>query len=699
MRADGRPYVLIVDDEPVMRTITESVLLQHEFAVSTVGSAVEALARIAAGEVPDLVLMDVLMPEMDGFEACCQLRRQAHLQHMPIIMLTALDDQDSIDRAYHSGATDFITKPLNIPLLPHRLRYLLRSAEAFKQLMESQDALINAQHIAHLGSWVMGDNGSIVVASGEYLQIMGVGPLPVSEERLLKRVHPEDCSGLQRCRQELRSGLAYRFDYRVRCDDDTWRHVHEMGTPSLDERQAFTGARGFVQDITERVAQEQRIRDLAWHDGLTGLNNRDRCLELIERDLVGPGQGRVALLFIHIDGLLAISTVLGQQAADAAIKIAAARLRGTLAEFTANASPGSVHASILGRYDEQSLLVALPADGAEDVRDLAEVLHRALIQPMSLAGEALLIRVFFGIAYFPEDATDTPELLRRARLVAHNAARDDSGPVNFYDPKHDDEASRRMSLERGLRAAIAQGGQLQPYFQPKVAAASGALVGAEVLLRWQHPELGMVSPGAFIPLAEETGLIHPISEWLLDEVCRMIATWTARGLETGRISINLSADSFFQRSLVQFFDEVLERTGVPPEKLIVELTESVLMQNAEIASQVIGSLRERGLRVSLDDFGTGFSSLGYLNRFTIDEIKIDRSFVVEMERDHKARALVQAIITLGHALGLHVVAEGVETENQAALLRDLGCDIFQGFLYARPMPAGDFERFLEERAV
>jgi EAL domain-containing protein (putative c-di-GMP-specific phosphodiesterase class I) len=313
-----------------------------------------------------------------------------------------------------------------------------------------------------------------------------------------------------------------------------------------------------------------------------------------------------------------------------------------------------------------------------------------LARPVFLGTEEYSSKPFIGISCYPEDATDTLELMRRATLVALRAARTEGAAVNFFDPEHDREALQRMVMERSLRSALEQGDELLPFFQPKISARTGELLGAEVLLRWQHPVQGLVSPAQFIPLAEETGLIHPISEWLIECVCQMLAEWQKTMADLGCISINLSANSFFDRTLVQFVDEVLARTGVAPSQLVIELTESVLMQDTDAANRVIASLRQRGIRISLDDFGTGFSSLGYLNRFDIDEIKIDRSFVLDLESDPTAQALVQAVISLGHALGLEVVAEGVETEAQATLLRQMGCDIFQGFLFARPMPGDQF---------
>ena len=699
MNATVKPKIMIVDDEPVMRTITQSVLARHNFEVTIFVSAEDAIKAISDGETPDLLMLDVLMPGMNGFEACRILRAMPRLTHLPIIMLTALDDQTSIDEAYGCGATDFITKPLNIPLLPHRVRYLLRSSSVFKDLVDSQNTLIRTQQIAHLGNWHMDQNGDIVAASQEYLDIVAATQFPFSETRLLARIHREDRATLLRCRAEMRLGRPYQLDYRLRSTSNNshWHHVHERGTPQFDDKQRYVGANGFTQDISERVAQEEKIRQLAWHDPVSGLNNRDRLIELLERDMEsGNAKAEIAILFIHLGNLREVSTILGQNVSDGAIRALSSRLKSTLEsppEEYAIAAECLLDAK-LARYDEQSFILTLPASMERElIHRFAQDMHENLGRPMLLLGDEVLISPFIGISYYPDDASDSTELIRRAMLVALHSANKHGAAVSFFDPKHDDEAAERLVLERGLRAALEQEGQLQPYFQPKISAANGRIVGAEVLLRWQHPTLGFITPNRFIPLAEECGLIHPISEWLIGRVCELISGWQAAGQECGTISINLSASSFFQRHLVHFIDGVLERTGVPANKLIIELTESVLMQNADTAHQVIAEFRDRGIRISLDDFGTGFSSLGYLNRFSFDEIKIDRSFVIDLEKHGKKRALLQAIISLGSALGLKVVAEGVETKIQADMLRQMGCDLFQGFLYAKPMPAEQFIAF------
>lgn len=696
----GMPRILVVDDEPVMRTITESILAQHEFDVSTVDSAEKAIALINAGTIPDLLLLDVLMPGMNGFEACRILRQTTDLEHLPIIMLTALDDQASIDEAYRCGATDFITKPLNIPLLPHRVRYLLRSSEAFKDLVDSQITLIHTQQIAQLGNWTIDTDGNIVAASRQYLDIIAAKQIPVHEKHWLGRVHREDRRALLRCRAELRQGRSYQIDFRLRSltDNNNWHYYHERGFPRIDEKQQYLGASGFTQDISERVSQEERIRQLAWQDRTTGLNNRDRLIELLERDIESDGERPgLAILFIHLGNLRNVATVIGQDVADAAVRALASRLKTmleTAPSCNCELSQNCMLDAKLARYDEYSFVLSVPGTlSRESTNCFAHAIHETLGRPMLLMGDEVFIPPYIGIAYYPEDASDTAELIRRAMLVALHAASSDGSAVSFFDPKHDHDAAQRLVLERGLRTALEQGGQLFPYFQPKISAATGEIVGAEVLLRWRHPVLGFITPDRFIPLAEEVGLIHPISEWLITHVCQQIADWRSQGRKVGTISINLSAESFFQRTLTRHIDSVLAHTGIPADCLIIELTESVLMQNADTAHQVIAELRERGIRISLDDFGTGFSSLGYLNRFSIDEIKIDRSFIIDLDHLGKKRALVQAVVTLGRALGLQVVAEGVETQLQAEVLRQMGCDLFQGYLFARPMPADEFIEF------
>ncbi|MDD3327794.1 MAG: EAL domain-containing protein [Zoogloea sp.] len=688
--------ILVVDDEPVTRMITESVLAAQGFIVEAAESAEVALQMLADGFEPQVILLDVIMPGMSGYEACRRLRANPRFEHLPIVMLTALDDQKSIDEAYFSGATDFITKPLNMPLLPHRIRYLLRSAMTFQQLLESRETLINTQKIARLGDWELDGAGNLVNCAEQYRALLGIGRLPRPAAALLARVHQEDCAGLEAARSGLLQGFPYQLDYRVTAADGSVAHLHEVGYP----KPGAAGGYGYTQDITQRVVAEEQVRRLAWYDPHSGLLNRSRIGELTAREMSGP-EGRplpLGLLFIQLSGLRKASLLMGQATADAALLVFCERLRqfaeGALVT-TADGSLQSLRRARLGRYDEADFLLALPGElPRAGWQQLAERLLAELAAPLEVDGEALLLAPSIGIARSPDDATEVQELIRCAMRSANLAAGEGAARIVFYDPAHDAEEASLHLLERQLRAAVDAGDQLQLYFQPKVDAASGQPVGAEVLMRWRHPERGMVSPGEFIPLAERTGLIRPMTDWLLARTVEQIAAWRAAGLRPGKISINVSAHSFYGGGLVRHIDEVLARNGVAGEQLFIEITESILMHDREAAVQVLSALRERHIGISVDDFGTGYSSLGYLQRFPVDEIKIDRSFVIDVDSKAGNQALVSAIVGLGRALGLSVVAEGVETDAQAGRLRQLGCDVLQGFLYARPMPAEQFEGYV-----
>ncbi len=692
--------ILVVDDEPVTRMITESVLAAQGFIVEAAESAEVALQLLADGFEPQVILLDVIMPGMSGYEACRRLRANPRFEHLPIVMLTALDDQKSIDEAYFSGATDFITKPLNMPLLPHRVRYLLRSAMTFQQLLESRETLINTQKIARLGDWELDGAGNLVNCAEQYRALLGIGRLPRPAAALLARVHQEDCAGLEAARSGLLQGFPYQLDYRVTAADGSVAHLHEVGYP----KPGAAGGYGYTQDITQRVVAEEQVRRLAWYDPHSGLLNRSRIGELTAREMSGP-EGRplpLGLLFIQLSGLRKASLLMGQATADAALLVFCERLRqfaeGALVT-TADGNLQSLRRARLGRYDEADFLLALPGElPRAGWQQLAERLLAEIAAPLEVDGEALLLAPSIGIARSPDDATEVQELIRCAMRSANLAAGEGAARIVFYDPAHDAEEASLHLLERQLRAAVDAGDQLQLYFQPKVDAVSGRPVGAEVLMRWFHPERGMVSPGEFIPLAERTGLIRPMTDWLLARTVEQIAAWRAAGLVPGKISINVSAHSFYGGGLVRHIDEVLARNGVAGEQLFIEITESILMHDREAAVQVLTALRERHIGISVDDFGTGYSSLGYLQRFPVDEIKIDRSFVTDVDSKSGNQALVSAIVGLGRALGLSVVAEGVETDAQAARLRQLGCDVLQGFLYARPMPAEQFEGYVA-RAV
>jgi EAL domain-containing protein (putative c-di-GMP-specific phosphodiesterase class I) len=343
-------------------------------------------------------------------------------------------------------------------------------------------------------------------------------------------------------------------------------------------------------------------------------------------------------------------------------------------------------------------LLIMDLTDQEQAAAVAQRLLAAIAQPIGIEGQSLVLTASIGIALFPEDAQDLAGLTRCAEQAVHVAKGGGRAQCCFYNEELNAHAADRLRQEAELRHAI-EAGELRLHFQPKVDAASGAVVGAEALVRWQHPVNGLVPPDRFIPLAEETGLITPLTDWVLETACRSLGEWLAAGLRSVPLSINLAASSLAQADLPDRLDVMVRRFGLTPACLTLEITETMLVRNVDAVIALLDTFRERGYSLSLDDFGTGYSSLSHLKRFPIDELKIDRAFVTDAAGGGRNGALAAAIIALGRELGLQVVAEGVETLEQSAFLLGRGCSVQQGYLFSRPVPAAAFEAMLRPGAV
>jgi len=444
-------------------------------------------------------------------------------------------------------------------------------------------------------------------------------------------------------------------------------------------------------DISDRKKSEQRIRFLADHDVLTELPNRGLCTERLRLAVQQAGRSgqKVAVMFIDLDRFKDINDSLGHHIGDGLLRSVARRLLEAVRA-----------GDTVSRMGGDEFVIVL--NGVVDVDEVSQIVHQRLIprirRPHQVEGAELHVSCSVGIAIFPDDASDIDELMRHADTAMYQAKAGGKDGAQFFTAEMTQRAQDRMQLDSQLRRAL-EGGQFELHYQPRVDAASSALVGVEGLLRWHHPERGLVLPAHFIPMAEETGLIVPIGAWVIGEACRQVAEWRACGrLEIG-MSINLSARQLRDDGLIEVVRNALQRHGVPPGVLELELTESMVMEDAERNLQQMHALRALGVGLSIDDFGTGYSSLAYLNRFPIDKLKVDRSFVHDMLADPTDRAITLAIIGLGHTLNLKVVAEGVELEGEAALLREARCDELQGFLFGRPMKAEDLLLWADQREL
>jgi diguanylate cyclase (GGDEF)-like protein len=683
---------LIADDDPMMRLLLRQAL---ESSGLTVAEAADGAAAVEMfQQTPSaVVLLDVMMPGMDGFEACAALRRLPGGAHVPVMMLTGLDDLESIQRAYDAGATDFMSKPINWLVLAHRVRYILRASSAFSGLRESQAQLAEAQRIARLGSWRWDPQTGEVTCTAETRALLDAPPeaTPLLLDTLRGHLHADDREFVRHSvAAALRDRVGYSIEYRLSAGKGMERVIQERAEVVCAEDGAVGGLRGTVQDITNLRRAEERVRFLAHHDAVTQLPNRLLFHERVEQAVRQGGRQRngLAVMLLDLDNFKLINDTLGHATGDRILASVGQRMKGVIqagGDFGGGLAPSQFELARFGGDEFAVLLadIAQPDEAARVSRRLMEAFKR----PFRIDERETFLSPSIGIATFPADAQSADELLRNAESALFHAKEQGRNNFQFYAPAMNTRALERLTLETQLRRALDRE-EFVLHYQPQIDLRSGLITGVEALVRWQHPELGLVPPGQFIPIAEASGLIIPLGDWVMRRACRDAAVWMAEGLPVPVVSVNVSGHGFQQPN---FYDSVLDAVmdaGLKPSHLALELTESVLMRDVEATAAMLRRLSHIGVQLAVDDFGTGYSSLAYLKRFPLNTIKIDRSFIKDLALDPEDASIVIAIIQMAHGLCLSVVAEGVETEDQLAFLRGRECDYVQGYFYSRAEPPG-----------
>jgi diguanylate cyclase (GGDEF)-like protein/PAS domain S-box-containing protein len=461
------------------------------------------------------------------------------------------------------------------------------------------------------------------------------------------------------------------------------------GEPVFDPSGRFRGYRGVGKDITERKLDEERIQFLANHDALTSLPNRAMFNEVLTIAIQNARRyaRSFAVLFIDLDRFKNINDTLGHDSGDKLLQQMGKRLIETMRSSDIVARLGG---------DEFVVLVQEIAE-AKQVASVARKVLSALVQPMIIQGQECRVTASIGICMFPSEAQDELALMKNADIAMYRAKEDGKNNYKFYSQEMNVHSFERLALESSLRRGLERS-EFLLHYQAKVDLQSGRITGVEALVRWQHPDLGLVPPAQFIPLAEETGLIVPIGKWVLHTACAQSVAWQRQGLPPVCMAVNLSARQFADDDLVDDVAGALKNTGLRPELLELELTESVVIQNAERAGQIVNDIKKLGVRLAIDDFGVGYSSLTHLKRFPIDTLKVDRSFIRDLPQDPEDKAITEAIIAMGKSLNLTVVAEGVETQEQQTFLKELACDEMQGYFFSRPIEGDAFAELLRERS-
>ncbi len=463
------------------------------------------------------------------------------------------------------------------------------------------------------------------------------------------------------------------------------RHFHVHMVPERDMGNRVVSVLMIARDISERKQQEDLLLHRARHDALTELPNRVLILERLRQAIARAQRGRrlLAVAYLDLDNFKNINDILGHDAGDALLRQVALRIGGVLRQR-----------DTVGRQSGDEFILLLPDIARiEDAATVAEKVLHTLSHPFVLNGREVYVTGSLGLSICPSDGEDAGSLLRNADVAMYRAKEEGRNSFRFYAPEMDAQMRVRLEIEHDLRLAIKRG-ELMLHYQPRVSLVTGEVLGFEALVRWDHPREGLIGPDRFIGVAEDTGLIMPLGDWVLQAACRQARQWQDRGFPRMRMSVNLSARQFRDPGLVERVGRVLAETGLDPAFLELEITESTVMHDSEAAIGTLRALKRLGVTLSVDDFGTGYSSLSYLKLFPIDVLKIDRSFVRDVTTDPDDAVIVRAIVTLAHSLGLAVVAEGVEEVAQAAFLRHVKCNELQGYYFSRPLPAEAVERLL-----
>ena len=813
--------ILVIDDDDMLRLLVHESLKPFGYQVIECDNGLDGI-EIFGSTHPDLVLLDVLMPGMDGFECLQQLRQDDTKQQLiPIVMLTAVEDSASVQKAFSLGATDFIPKPIHWPLLPYKIDYILRNSNITQKLAISQAALAEDEerlrlslHAAKQGLYDLNIASGNTVVSDGYASMLGYAPDAFHEtsEAWLARLHPDDKEPVTNTFKQYIAGKIpeYRAEFRQRCADASWKWILSTGkimewdadgkpTRMLgthtdidamkqaqeqlalyanvfeksgegvficgpDERILSVNASfvritgyqleevlqqhismlnsgkhddafykniwdtvskkdywqgelwnrrhngepyaewlgvsavrdpygkithyiGVFSDITDRKVIEEKIEYLAHHDSLTGLPNRSLLEDRFNQAVAfATRQNRmIAMLFLDLDHFKQVNDSLGHDIGDQLLIEIAGRIKGCVREVDTVCRQGG---------DEFIILLNNIASD-DNVTQIINKIFEELRKPFLISDHKLSASFSAGISLYPSDGETFQALQKKADTAMYSAKENGRNSYRFFSPGMNALSLERMEIENGLRHAL-EAGEFRLYYQPQYCLSTKKILGVEALIRWQKPDGEILMPEKFIRIAEDSGLIIPIGNWVLNEACRQGRIWQDENIHL-TVGVNISGLQFRKGDLVETVQNTLKQHALDPSYLELELTESILIQDTEKVLDTIKALKAIGVKFSIDDFGTGYSSLYYLKRFAVDRVKIDQSFINDLMNSQEDVAIVRAILQLGESLKINTIAEGVETLDQLECLAQLGCDNAQGFYLNHPMQADDITaKFIDE---
>ncbi len=704
-------HIVVIDDRVTNRNILARLAqsVEEGLQVHTFARARDALSSMRSGLAPDLIITDYNMPEMDGATFITLVRSESDIADVPIIVVTVYEDRDFCYRALEAGATDFLLSPVDHVEFRARARNLLTLRRQQKLLAERAERLANALReqqspfegpqsafaaaldVLPAAVSITDPQGRLLYVNEAYADLFDTIPEALIG-RLIADTHDEAFATRQAVLNEkvLQTGRPLaRPQPEPLAAGKASRTLLSVKAPLVDQAAPMPRVVTLALDVTD-FAESGKAGSERIHDRVTGLPGPELVRERLAEELARARRHghMVALLLLDLDRFKGINDAFGSEFGDALLHEVGARLGNLLRET-----------DHLGRWEGDSFIIL--QTGVRRADEAAELCHRlseAFAQPFLISEEEVHVSASVGITLFPSDGTTTKSLLRNADLAMYRAKKAGRDTYRFFSSEMNAAARRAVALERELRQALAAE-QFLLYYQPQLDLRTGRMVGAEALIRWNHPRRGIVRPGEFIDLVEEIGLMAPLTAWVLRTACTQFRAWLDAGFEGTQLSVNFSPLQFRERGVELLIERVLRETGLDPHHLDVELTENAVLDNSRITQTCLRHLRRLGVRLSIDDFGTGYSSLAYLRRLPAHRLKIDRSFIRDLASEGSDEVIIRAIIGLGHSLGLRVIAEGVETEKQLARLRELGCDEAQGDHLSPPLSTAAFEARILRRSA
>lgn len=698
-----KPLALVVDDDLSLRLSMCAALAKAGFNTVEAENGREAI-DIFKTDSPDLILLDVMMPVMDGYETCTELRKLPGGSYIQILMVTGLDDTESIERAFEAGANDFVAKPINWTMLGHRGKYMLRAGRAIQELNRSKHRLTKTQELARLGNWEIDLTDNSFYCSPEACRLLGLrDDLPqVSYKDFLKSVAVQE---QDRVKDKIETAIElhrpFSINYRIIHPNGTQLHILNRCDIFYNENGLAEMMIGAVQDVTQLKNAEEEIRLLAFYDSLTGLANRTLFLDRLAYELTSAKRhGKIfALLFIDLDRFKRVNDTFGHHIGDLLLKNVSETLKKCIRKSDVATGPVARGESddLIARLGGDEFIILLSnMNEPENAALVARKIIHGIPAVYMLEGNEISITTSIGISIFPSDGDEIELLLKNADSAMYHAKESGRNNYQFYKESLNTAVVERYSLEHGIKNALQQD-EFALYYQPQIDLSTQKIVGCEALIRWLHPQGGMIPPDRFIPIAEESGLIIDINKWVIETACRQNVLWREAGLKPIRIAVNLSGYKLASQNIIEIIQGALLDTHLDASNLEIEITENVLMRETKDTVSILQQLKNLKLKIALDDFGTGYSSLSYLTSFPVDIIKIDRSFVMGCTMQKNNRVIIKAIIAMGHSLGMKIVAEGIETKEEFELIKGYGADEGQGYFFSPPIHGNEFTKLLENK--